>query len=80
MRSIYAHRILTLLAACLLLALALPAYGQGRTRGRSYSKGDVERIIRRAEDKSDDFRKLIDRELDRSILDKTKLEDNIQVA
>jgi len=53
------------------------ASGQGRYRGRIYTKGDVERIIKRVEDRSDSFRKIVDRSLDRSALDGTRREDNI---
>jgi len=45
--------------------------------GRVYTKGDVERIIKRVEDRSDSFRKIVDRSLDRSALDGTRREDNI---
>ena len=53
------------------------ASGQGLYRGRVYTKGDVERIIKRVEDRSDSFRKIVDRSLDRSTLDGTRREDNI---
>jgi hypothetical protein len=53
------------------------ASGQGLYRGRAYTKGDVERIIKRVEDRSDSFRKIVDRSLDRSALDGTRREDNI---
>jgi hypothetical protein len=65
------------MAILVMAALVAPALAQGRARGRNYSKADVERIIKRVEDNSDDFKKLIDREMDRSAIDKTRLEDNI---
>jgi hypothetical protein len=55
----------------------LSANAQGRYRGKFYSKADVDRIIRRVETRSDEFKKIIDRNLDRSVLDGTKREDNI---
>lgn len=61
----------------LALILTAPVLAQGRYRGRSYSKADVERIIKRVEDRCDSFRKAIDRNLDRSRLDGTRREDNI---
>lgn len=45
--------------------------------GKFYTKADVERIIKRVEERSDAFRKVIDRSLDRSALDGTNREDNI---
>ena len=64
---------------CLLVIMSGPvtASGQGSYRGRIYTKGDVERIIKRVEDRSDSFRKLVDKSLDRSALDGTRREDNI---
>src|SRR6185436_257508 len=65
--------------ACLLVTMSGPvtASGQGLYRGRTYTKGDVERIIKRVEDRSDSFRNLVDKSLDRSALDGTRREDNI---
>jgi len=63
------------------LALGLLSIGsalaQGTHRGQHYTKADVELIIKRVEERSDDFRKVIDRQLDRSTLDGTNREDNI---
>ncbi|MBL8148429.1 MAG: hypothetical protein JNN15_00700, partial [Blastocatellia bacterium] len=42
-----------------------------------YTKADVERVIRRAEDQSDRFQKVLDRALDRSSLDGSNLEDRL---
>ncbi len=53
------------------------ANAQGRYRGKFYSKADVDRIIKRVETRSDEFKKIIDRNLDRSVLDGTRREDNI---
>lgn len=50
---------------------------QGTHRGQHYTKADVERIIKRVEERSDDFRRVIDRSLDRSALDGTNREDNV---
>lgn len=50
---------------------------QGRHRGKFYSKADVDRIIKRVEERSDAFRKAVDNHLDRSRLDDTRAEDNI---
>lgn len=53
------------------------AAAQGTAGGRFYTKADVERIIKRVEERSDSFRKVIDNSLDRSALDGTNREDNI---
>jgi Ni/Co efflux regulator RcnB len=50
---------------------------QGTAKGRYYTKADVERIIKRVEETSDEFRNVIDRSLDRSALNGTNREDNI---
>lgn len=65
------------LAVCSLLSVAQDTRAQGTARGRFYTKADVERIIKRVEDRSDAFRKVVDRTLDRSVLDGTNREDNI---
>src|SRR5688500_16166939 len=53
------------------------AVAQGTAGGKFYTKADVERIIKRVEDSSDQFRNVVDRSLDRSTLDGTNREDNI---
>jgi len=55
----------------------ISAQGQGTHRGNFYTKADVERVIHRVEESSDDFRKVMDRSLDRSTLNGTNREDNI---
>ncbi|MCI0490352.1 MAG: hypothetical protein L0229_27480 [Blastocatellia bacterium] len=79
MRKHFARTMVGLMSCCLLLALAAPGLAdyQGRTRGRAYTKADVDRIIKRAEDRSDNFVKLFDKNLDRSALDGTKREDRL---
>lgn len=52
------------------------AQGTGPS-GRYYTKADVERIIKRVEERSDSFRKVVDQSLDRSTIDGTNQEDNI---
>ncbi|HKR58593.1 MAG TPA: hypothetical protein VJS64_02580, partial [Pyrinomonadaceae bacterium] len=42
-----------------------------------YTKADVERIIKRVEERSDAFRKVVDRSLDQSAINGTNREDNI---
>ncbi len=61
----------------LALLLTAPAFAQGRARGKFYSKADVDRIIKRCEERSDAFTKMIDRNLDRSRANGTRREDNI---
>ena len=66
-----------LLAGAVAVILPSSAAAQGTAGGRFYTKGDVEYIIKRVEERSDSFRKVIDRSLDRSALDGTNREDNI---
>jgi len=79
MRKHFARPIIGLAVCCLMLALAAPALSsyQGRYRGKGYSKADVERIIKRVEERSDEFKKVFDNSLDRSVLDGTKTEDRL---
>ena len=71
---------ITYIAAALLAALLLsdsaPAQPR-RGRGRAYTKADVERIIKRVENRSDEFKKEFDKALDRSRLNGTKREDQL---
>jgi len=79
MRKHFARPIIGLAVCCLMLAVAVPALSnyQGRYRGRGYNKADVERIIKRVEDRSDEFKKIFDDSLDRSSLDGTRAEDRL---
>ncbi len=71
----------TLLAAgavtLLMTTMAAAVSAQGTHKGNFYTKADVERIIKRVEERSDAFRNVIDRSLDRGALDGTSREDNI---
>ena len=70
--------LITVLGGCLMfVALTARGAAQGTHRGNYYTKADVERIIKRVEERSDAFRKVVDRSLDRSALDGTNREDNI---
>ena len=69
---------LTILSLILLTGFCFTTVpAQGRYRGRSYNKADVNRIIQRVEDSSDSLRKAVDANLDHSRLDGTRREDNI---
>ena len=46
-------------------------------RGRVYTKADVDRIIKRVEDSTDKFKKEFDKALDRSRLNNTNREDEL---
>lgn len=73
----YFLRFAMALTAVLLL---LPAITQAQprvARGRIYTKADVDRIIERVEDRSDKFEKEFDRALDRSRLNNTRREDQL---
>ncbi len=61
----------------LVALIASPAFAQGRARGRSVDKREVERIIKRLENNTDAFKKAVERQLDRSVLDGTNREDRI---
>lgn len=60
------------------ISLSSVAVAQGTgPGGRFYTKAEVEVIIKRVEERSDSFREVIDRSLDRSTLNGTNREDNI---
>ncbi|MBI3653285.1 MAG: hypothetical protein HY231_19830 [Acidobacteria bacterium] len=71
----FSTRLLVALAVSRLLMT--PAFGQGIARGRYYTKSEVERIIKRVEERSDSFQKMVDKNLDRSYLNGSRKEDNI---
>ncbi len=53
------------------------AQRRGRGRGRGYTKSDVNRVIQRVETRSDAFVSVLDRALDRSRLDGSRREDEL---
>lgn len=53
------------------------ANGQGKARGRYYTKSDVDRIIGRVEDNGDRLRKYVDSDIDRTRFNETRAEDRI---
>ncbi len=65
--------------ACVIVGFASTssAEGRGRGRGRRIDKTEVAATIRRAENASDVFQRRMDERLDRSRLDGTRREDNI---
>ncbi len=65
-------------AAFIVLLVGGIAQAQPRvTRGRVYTKADVDRIIKRVEDSTDKFKKEFDKALDRSRLNNTNREDQL---
>lgn len=68
--------VIVVFGSCLMIVN--PALGQRRgPRGRVYTRGEVNELIKRAEDRSDQFVKLFDHALDRSALDGTRKEDRL---
>ncbi len=77
MRGIISWLLVSGLGFGVAIALAEPVSAQGVDHGKVYTKAEVEQIIKVVEEHSDKFRKLVDKELDKSVLDGTKREDNI---
>ena len=77
MRNLTWKFFMLLIVAGASLILTTPAEAQRRGRARAYTKADVDRVIRRVEDRSDQFVRLFDRALDRSRLDGTRREDRL---
>ena len=65
------------LILALVALVAVPSFAQDRARGRRYRKADIEQTIKRLEENTDRFKKTVDRELDRSVLNGTRAEDRI---
>ena len=70
---------IALAAVCAVLILSVPSEAQfrRRVRARWLTKAEVNEIIRRAENRSDEFVRLFDRALDRSRVDGTNREDRL---
>lgn len=70
---------MALAAMCAMLMLSVPGEAQRRLapRARGYTRTEVNNIIKRVENRSDDFVKLFDQALDRSRLDGTNREDRL---
>lgn len=68
-----------LTVVCLMMAAVSPSFAQsrGRARSRGYTKASVDRLIRQAENRSDQFVALFDRSLDRSRFEGTLREDRL---
>lgn len=78
MRKVITNSIFALLAVCSVLLLADAASAQPRrARGRVYTKAQVNEIIKRVEENMDKFKKEFDKSLDRSRLNNTQREDNL---
>ncbi len=73
MKKISITMIFIFVTGCLLLTTA---FGQGRARGRFYTKAEVDNIINRVETNSDKLKETVDKSLDRSVLDGSNREDN----
>ena len=63
--------------AALLIVLGLADASYAQRRGREYTKGQVDRIIKNVETRVDGFVKQFDSSLDRTRLDGTRREDNL---
>ena len=71
-------KLFTGLAALLMvLALADTSFAQRRGRGGNYTKAQVDRLIKNVETRTDRFVSQFDNSLDRSRLNGTKREDNL---
>ncbi len=76
-RSPKASLALATLSLLLCLGMVRDVSPHGNSGALDYTKADVERIIKRVEERSDEFRKIVDRSLDRSALNGTNREDNV---
>ena len=80
MRETVSRIFFVVAAACAVFAFAADADAQRRfrtPRERGYTRDEVNAVIRRVETRTDEFVKLFDKSLDRSGLDGTRREDNL---
>ena len=78
MKRVLGTTITLVIAAVASICLYSNAAAQGTgPGGRFYTKAEVEAIIKRVEERSDSFRKVVDRSLDKSAINGTNREDNI---
>lgn len=68
---------LAAVCAVLLFSTGAGAQRYRAPRERGHTKAEVDRVIRRVETRSDAFMRLFDKSLDRSRLDGTRREDNL---
>lgn len=74
--KVYLSKFLVAVASiCAVLILSGP--GQAQRRPRAYTKADVDRVIKRVENRSDEFVGLFDRSLDHSKLNGSQREDRL---
>jgi hypothetical protein len=78
MKSNFSKFVFACATAISVLLLTAAIHAQPRVaRGRVYTKSDVDRIIKRVEDSTDKFKKEFDKALDRSRLNDTNREDQL---
>jgi hypothetical protein len=78
MKTYFSRFAATVAAAFALVLISSIAHAQPRAaRDRIYTKSDVDRIIKRVEDSTDKFKKEFDKALDRSRLNNSNREDQL---
>ena len=78
MRNQAGRIFVTLTALCAIVALcAVSGAAQRRYRPRPYTKGQVDQLIRRVENRADNFVRVFDNALDHSRLDGRRREDRL---
>ncbi|HET8674947.1 MAG TPA: hypothetical protein VFO63_04095 [Blastocatellia bacterium] len=77
MRNLTFKTFTAIAVCCMVMALASPGFAQWRGSSRSYSRVSIDRLIRQAENRSDQFVAIFDRALDRSRLEGSIREDRL---
>ena len=79
MRNVTLKFFSAIIVCWMMLSVASPTFAQGRwpSGSRGYSRVNVDRLIRQAENRSDQFVAMFDRALDRSRLEGTIREDRL---
>ena len=77
MRNLTFKTFTAIAVCCMVMALASPGFAQWRGSSRSYTRVSIDRLIRQAENRSDQFVAIFDQALDRSRLEGTIREDRL---
>lgn len=77
MKNLFTNYFAGLIAVLAILVFVGGVNAQGRARGRVYTKGQVGKIINRVDKSTDNFSRNYDKSLDRSHLDGTNREDEL---
>jgi hypothetical protein len=77
MQKTMTRTLMTMMMGALLMTGVLPAEAQRSSRVTRFERAEASRLVRRVAEQSAEFRRVMDRELDRSRLNETRAENRI---